>query len=173
MNTFRRGVLLCLLLAGTAGCDRVTKHFAVTALAGEPHRSFLADFVRLQYHENPGAFLAVGSTWSPAARAGVFQFGNALFLAAAGFLAARYRWSRVARYGLVLFLAGGLSNLTDRIVIGSVIDFLNVGIGPLRTGIFNVADVAIMAGVMMVLWEVLRLDGVRIAARRAPASPPH
>ena len=40
--------------------------------------------------------------------------------------------------------------------IGSVIDFLNIGIGPVRTGIFNVADVAIMAGVSMVLWEVLR-----------------
>ena len=148
--------MLCLLLAGTAGCDRVTKHLAVTALAGGPHQSFFADTVRLQYHENPGAFLALGSTWSPVARVGMFQFGNALFLAAAGFLAARYRWSRVARCGLVLFLAGGLSNLTDRIAIGSVIDFLNVGIGPIRTGIFNVADVAIMAGMVMVLWEVLR-----------------
>ena len=103
-------MLLCLLLAATAGCDRVTKHLAVTALAGEPHRSFLADIVRLQYHENPGAFLAVGSTWSPAARIAMFQFGNALFLAVAGFLAARYRWSRMARCGLVLFLAGGLSS---------------------------------------------------------------
>jgi signal peptidase II len=156
MITLRRGVLLCLLLAATAGCDRVTKHFAVTALAGAPHQSFLADTIRLQYHENPGAFLAMGATWSPAARAGIFQFGNALFLAAAGFLAARYRWSLAARCGLVLFLAGGLSNLTDRLAIGSVIDFLNIGIGPLRTGIFNVADVAILAGVAMVLWEVLR-----------------
>ena len=147
---------MCLLIAGTAGCDRVTKHLAVTALAGGPRQSFLADTVRLQYHENPGAFLAAGATWSPVARAAMFQFGNTLFLAFAGFLAARYRWSRVARCGLILFLAGGLSNLTDRIAIGSVIDFLNIGIGPVRTGIFNVADVAIMAGVSMVLWEVLR-----------------
>lgn len=156
MLNLRRGVLLCLLIAGTAGCDRVTKHFAVTALAGGPDHSFLADTVRLQYHENPGAFMAAGATWSPAARAAMFQFGNAVFLAFAGFLAARYRWSRIARCGLILFLAGGLSNLTDRLAIGSVIDFLNVGIGPIRTGIFNVADVAIMAGVGMVLWEVLR-----------------
>ena len=147
---------MCLLLAGTAGCDRVTKHFAVTALAGAPHQSFLADTVRLQYHENPGAFLAAGARWPPLARAVMFQFGNALFLALAGYLAARYRWTGVARCGLILFLAGGLSNLTDRLAIGSVIDFLNVGIGPVRTGIFNVADVAIMAGVGMVLWEVLR-----------------
>jgi signal peptidase II len=160
MITLRRGVLLCLLLAGTAGCDRVTKHYAVTNLAGAPHQSFFADIVRLQYHENPGAFLAVGASWSPAARIGMFQFGNAAFLAAAGFLAARYRWSRGARCGLVLFLAGGLSNLTDRIAIGSVIDFLNIGIGPLRTGIFNVADVAILTGVALVLWEVLHLNRV-------------
>jgi signal peptidase II len=156
MLNLRRVVLVCLLIAGTAGCDRVTKHFAVTALAGGPQQSFLADTVRLQYHENPGAFLATGARWPPAARALMFQFGNALFLAFAGFLAARYRWSRVARYGLLVFLAGGISNLTDRLVIGSVIDFLNVGVGPIRTGIFNVADVAIMAGVGMVLWEVLR-----------------
>ena len=158
MINVRRGVLLCLLLAGTAGCDRVTKHLAVTTLAGAPDQSFLADTIRLQYHENPGAFLALGASWSPASRALVFQFGNALFLAGAGFLAARYRWTRVASTGLVLFLAGGMSNLADRMAIGSVIDFLNVGIGPVRTGIFNVADVAIMTGIAMVLWEVLRVD---------------
>ena len=60
-------------------------------------------------------------------------------------MAARFKWSRLAGVGLVLFLAGGISNLVDRIAMGSVIDFLNIGIGPVRTGIFNVADVAIMA----------------------------
>jgi len=156
MINLRRGVLLCLLLAGTAGCDRVTKHLAITTLAGAPDQSFLADTVRLRYHENPGAFLAFGASWSPTSRALLFQFGNALSLAAAGFLAARYRWSRIGSCGFVLFIAGGLSNLADRLTIGSVIDFVNVGIGSVRTGIFNVADVAIMAGVAMVLWEVLR-----------------
>jgi len=170
MFDLRRGVLICLLIAGTAACDRVTKHFAVTALAGTPHQSFLADTVRLQYHENPGAFLGTGAKWSPIARAGMFQFGNALFLGFAGFLAARYCWSPTARCGLVLFLAGGLSNLTDRLAIGSVIDFLNVGVGPIRTGIFNVADVAIMAGVGMVTWEVLRLETVT-GALKAPTAP--
>jgi len=44
-------------------------------------------------------------------------------------------------------LAGGIGNLIDRLFHnGLVIDFLNVGIGPIRTGIFNVADMAIMAG---------------------------
>jgi signal peptidase II len=53
----------------------------------------------------------------------------------------------VQHLAVVLLLAGGIGNLIDRLFHGGlVIDFLNVGIGPLRTGIFNVADVAIMAG---------------------------
>ena len=48
---------------------------------------------------------------------------------------------------VALLLAGGIGNLLDRLFHGGlVIDFLNMGIGPLRTGIFNVADMAIMAG---------------------------
>ena len=44
--------MLCLLLAATAGCDRVTKHLAVTSLAGGPGQSRLGDTVRLNYHED-------------------------------------------------------------------------------------------------------------------------
>jgi lipoprotein signal peptidase len=65
---------------------------------------------------------------------------------AVAFLAVRRRSNALARLGLTLFLAGGASNWIDRIVRGSVVDFLNVGIGPVRTVIFNVADVAIMLG---------------------------
>ena len=36
---------------------------------------------------------------------------------------------------------------------GAVVDFLNVGIGPLRTGVFNVADMAIMAGAGLLAME--------------------
>ena len=50
-------------------------------------------------------------------------------------------------------VAGGTSNLVDRIAYGMVIDFVNVGVGPVRTGIFNVADVAIMLGVGIVVLE--------------------
>ena len=151
MNTFRRGVLLCLLLAATAGCDRVTKHFAVTTLAGGPERSYLGDTVRLDYHENPGGFLSAGATWRPQTRTAVFQLANAAFLVCSLVFAVRYKWTRLAKVGLVMFLAGGFSNLIDRVAFGSVIDFLNIGVGSLRTGIFNVADVAIMAGVALLL----------------------
>ena len=161
MITIRRGLLLCLLLAATAGCDRVTKHLAVTTLAGSPSQSFLADTVRLDYHENAGAFLGVGAAWRPGMRSGFFQIGNALFLLATAGLAIRFKWSRLATAGLVLFFAGGASNLIDRVAFGSVIDFLNIGLGQFRTGIFNVADVAIMAGVAIFLFDRYRSERLR------------
>lgn len=164
MNTIRRGLLLCLLLAATAGCDRVTKHLAVRTLAGSPSQSFFADTLRLDYHENPGAFLGVGSTWRPEIRSALFLVGNAFFLLATAVATIRFKWSRPAMVGLLLFLAGGASNLIDRVAFGSVIDFLNVGLGPFRTGIFNVADVAIMVGVAILLVEGYRSERSRAAA---------
>jgi signal peptidase II len=164
MNTFRRGVLLCLLLAATAGCDRVTKHLALTTLAGNPGQSYLGDTVRLDYHENKGGFLSTGAEWRPATRAAVFQVANGLFLIGTLVLALRFQWSRLAAAGLVMFLAGGISNLVDRVAIGGVIDFLNVGVGPLRTGIFNVADMAIMGGIALLIadhWRRKSPDAVQ------------
>jgi signal peptidase II len=53
-------------------------------------------------------------------------------------------------------VAGGASNWIDRAVRGSVVDFMNVGIGPVRTGVFNVADVAIMLGAVLIVAGELR-----------------
>jgi len=60
-------------------------------------------------------------------------------------------------FALALFFAGGVSNLLDRIAYeGYVMDFINVGIGPLRTGIFNIADISIMVGAFVVFITQLR-----------------
>ena len=151
-----RILLLTLLMAMTVGCDRVTKHIAASTLAGMPRQSFLADTVRLDYTENEGAFLGLGGDWPPAIRTGVFTVWNALSLVATATLAFRRRWSRPELVALTLFLAGGLSNLIDRVARGSVIDFMNVGLGPFRTGIFNVADMAIMLGLVILLCQHAR-----------------
>lgn len=56
-----------------------------------------------------------------------------------------------------LVLSGGLGNLVDRIINdGRVIDFMNIGIGSLRTGIFNVADVYITVGVVVLVFQSLQ-----------------
>ncbi|MCK7471140.1 MAG: signal peptidase II [Desulfomicrobium escambiense] len=58
---------------------------------------------------------------------------------------------------LSLIVGGGLSNLIDRIAYGgNVVDFLNIGLGSLRTGIFNIADVAIMVGAITLIASSLK-----------------
>jgi signal peptidase II len=138
---------LFLLAASIVGCDRATKHWAANSLAGTPGRSFLADTIRLEYYENTGAFLSLGAGLPPPIRTLLFTIGTALILLAAVAVAARLHWTGRPLIGLTLVFAGGASNWADRIARGAAVDFMNVGIGSLRTGIFNVADVAIMVGI--------------------------
>jgi signal peptidase II len=81
----------------------------------------------------------------------VFTLGTGVLLVALAAAAVRFRWRGWLLIGTSLVCAGGASNWVDRLVRGSVVDFVNVGVGPLRTGIFNVADVAIMLGVAALL----------------------
>jgi signal peptidase II len=145
--------VLFIAIAATIGCDRVTKHAAVTLLSEAPSRSFIAATVRLEYTENTGAFLGLGADWPYAVRTAIFGVGNAVLLLALAVVALRGRWHSRALLGVALFIAGGTSNLLDRMADGMVIDFMNVGIGPLRTGIFNVADIAITLGAGILLLE--------------------
>lgn len=140
---------LFLVALMTIACDRVTKHLATSALAGMPTRSFLADTIRLSYVENTGGFLGLGSELPVVVRTAVFTGATGLMLIALVVLAVRRKWQGWSALGITLFVAGGTSNLVDRIARGSVVDFLNVGIGPLRTGVFNVADMAIMLGAVL------------------------
>lgn len=153
----RLAATLALVLA-TLGCDHATKLVAVAALKGEPPRSFLGGALRLQYAENPGAFLGLGADLPGPARLALFVLGNAaLLLVLAALLGRASSLGRRELAAFGLLLAGGLSNLVDRLAGGGVVvDFLNLGLGGLRTGIFNLADVAITAGALLLLWAAAR-----------------
>jgi signal peptidase II len=86
----------------------------------------------------------------------VFTIATGFALLALAIIAVRDQFAGPSSVGLVLFVAGGVSNWVDRLVRGSVVDFLNVGVGPLRTGVFNVADVAIMVGAGLVAVGAIR-----------------
>ena len=151
-----RWTVLAFLLVATIGCDRVTKHVATTNLADARDASFFADTVRLEYVENTGGFLSVGSNWSPGVRIGLFTVVTGFMLLVLTGFALRPAQRLSRSIGLTVLVAGGASNWIDRVVNGSVVDFLNVGVGPIRTGIFNVADVAIMVGVAILMFVELR-----------------
>jgi signal peptidase II len=145
-------IALFFVVVGTIGCDRVTKHIAAATLADVPGRSFLGDTVRIGYVENHGGFLSVGDDLAPAVRAAIFTVATGAMLLVLVVFAVRLRSSGWPALGLTLFVAGGLSNWIDRVTQGSVVDFLNVGVGPVRTGVFNVADLAIMVGAIAFAW---------------------
>ena len=151
-----RWCVVLVLVASTVGCDAVTKRLAAESLAGFPAQSFLGDTVRLTYVENPGGFLNLGATLPPWARMTVFTVAVGAFLLLMVAAAWRSGWRQWHTVALSLLLAGGFSNWVDRLSDGRVVDFLNIGIGALRTGIFNVADVAIMVGVALFLFAETR-----------------
>ena len=149
--SFRRWGLIALLVAGTVGCDRVTKQIAAQKLAGLPTRSYFADTLRLGYAENTGGFLSLGAGLPAGVRTTIFTVAPGVLLVLLVATAWRHGWDRWRTIALSLFVAGGFSNWIDRVASGKVVDFLNVGLGGLRTGVFNVADMAIMAGVALFL----------------------
>ena len=148
-------IVLLLAVVGTIGCDRITKHVAATKLADSPNRSYLGNTVRIGYVENHGGFLSVGDDLAPPLRAAIFTVATGAMLLVLIVVAVRRRLSGWPALGLSLFVSGGLSNWIDRVTQGRVVDFLNVGVGPVRTGVFNVADLAIMLGAVAFAWGEL------------------
>jgi signal peptidase II len=142
-------LLLLALAVASVGCDRVTKQLATDWLAGEPPRSYLGDTLRLTYAQNTGGFLSLGENLPDVVRTAVFTVATAVALVALVVLAVRGAASGYRLAAIAFFVAGGASNWLDRALRGSVVDFLNVGIGPIRTGVFNVADMAIMLGMAL------------------------
>ncbi|HKV11695.1 MAG TPA: signal peptidase II [Thermoanaerobaculia bacterium] len=143
--------LLSFILLSCVGCDQAVKAIAKGALELRAPVSLLYGMVRFEYVENPGAFLSLGAELPAQARFlfGVVLVGVALLVTLVFLLRSR-GLAPAQKLGLALLVGGGSGNLIDRLVNdGAVVDFVSLGIGPLRTGIFNVADVAITAGFLL------------------------
>ncbi len=165
MKTTNKIFLLVISMIACVGLDQATKVLATVTLKGKAAHSFLGNTFRLEYAENPGAFLGMGSTLPDWERWALLTVASSVVLGLLlAFVCLRkdLRVADVAGYALIL--AGGVSNMIDRVMAGAVVDFLNMGIGSLRTGIFNVADMAIMAGLFVVV-------GSHVSQRAPEAAP--
>lgn len=165
-----RLLLALSLLVCCVGCDQATKYIATKSLCGTPPRSCLSNTVRLEYALNPGGFLSLGGNLPPQPRFWVFVTLNTMFLVGAiCILVTKWNMPLANFVALILVLAGGIGNVIDRVLHnGLVTDFLNLGIGPVRTGIFNVADMALTVGGLAL---VLTYRGGRLT--RTPQAPDH
>ena len=159
MSTVKRMLIILLVLLACVSCDQSTKVYAEAKLPRIQPLSLLSDIVRLQVTHNEGSFLSLGASAPKAWRLATLRIGVSAMLLALLTYALSVRTARAPFiFALALVLAGGSSNLIDRFVNdGYVVDFLNLGAGPIRTGIFNVADVAITTGVLLLLVQSWRM----------------
>jgi len=141
---------LCLLAAPSSVLlDQLTKHWATEAYgqSSEVGNSYLGGWLSLVYTTNSGAAF------------GILEGRNALFLligiVVCSALAVYWRLlgkaRPVARIGLGLLLGGACGNAIDRARNGHVVDFLQIRFWP----VFNLADLCIVVGVMLLLYAVL------------------
>lgn len=147
-------LLLALgILTSLVGCDQITKQIATETLQYEVSRSYLHNAVRLEYALNPGGFLSLGASLPDDVRPWLFIGINCLLLAGVAFVLIRQsRLHPAAFVALTCILAGGIGNLIDRVVNhGLVIDFINLGVGSVRTGVFNVADIGVTCGAVVLM----------------------
>jgi signal peptidase II len=161
MARLQRVIVLVAVLFLIVGCDQTTKSVAQSQLRGEDPISLFNNMLLFKYAENSGAFLSLGANLSPTAQQWLFVILVSVILLAllVYILKNLQKFSLMVLVALTLFLAGGVGNLIDRLLNeGRVIDFMNLGIGNLRTGIFNVADMALMAGLAMIAFFGFRSD---------------
>ena len=153
MKIWNRVIVILLVSLSCVGCDQSTKAIASQHLPKNGMDSYLYDLLRLGYTENVGAFLGMGSQLPEQYRFLLFTVMVGGFLSVFLFyLIFSKTLSFLSLVALSLMFSGGSSNFFDRAVNnGAVVDFLNIGVGSIRTGIFNVADMAIIAGCLLFL----------------------
>jgi signal peptidase II len=143
---------LCILT------DQTAKQLAAAHLSPLLSQLYLRGLVRLVYAENSGMFSSLGVELSVAAKFWLFTVGVGLVLTGLLiYLLAGTRVNRGFLIGGALVLGGGLSNLLDRLLNqGLVIDFIYLVIDGWISDVFNLADLAISVGSVILLLAWIR-----------------
>ncbi len=150
---WRAGYLLAAF--GIYMVDQTTKAWAVRSLRFGTDRQLIKSFLDLIYTENKG--IAFGQLQEGGA------FGRWFFvvLAVAAAIAVFYYFLRVPRDddrvlgACALLLAGILGNLTDRVRLGYVVDFIVLHAGQYHWPTFNVADASITIGALLLAFDLM------------------
>lgn len=149
MTPFARIAMAAVVVGLVVYLDARTKSWASGELRARGPRTVAGGHVRLRYTQNSG--IAFGHWGRSAGPLIAYGMATAAGLAALLFQRAR-RPGVVIPAGLALLLAGTMGNLLDRIRNGFVVDFIDATSNHgLRWAMFNVADVALAAGLLLCL----------------------
>jgi len=157
----RLSIVLFVLI--NISCDQLSKDYVRNYVEPLDYIQIVNDNLILTNIENTGAMLGFGQEFSPTVKM-IFLQGLPLLilfilLARVLFKTNLNRWMVLA---FAFVIGGGMGNLIDRIIYGSVTDFFQIKFGVIRTGIFNMADVSVTTGVLILLFLVFRYRNLSI-----------
>jgi signal peptidase II len=149
MNNRRKYLIFFLIVALGVALDQITKVLAVKHLKGADVYDGDA-FFSWAYAENDGAFLSLGSSLPDGMRLVLLTIVPGVLLLTVMVYMLRSRSVRALEVVVFsLISAGGIGNIVDRILAGKVVDFMHQNYGFAETGIFNVADLYIVIGIIL------------------------
>jgi signal peptidase II len=148
LNRFYILVLVIL----NVGCDQISKEVIRANVSQQDYILLIENYFILTNVENTGAMLGFGQNFSPFMKMVLLQGLPLLVLLIILYrMLTRTNLNPWMVIGFAFVIGGGIGNLIDRIFYGSVTDFFQIRLGAFSTGIFNMADVAVTLGVIMIL----------------------
>ena len=160
----RPRALFALCAAFVLAFDQVTKEAVSSRLLLSEPVPVLGDFVRLTLVHNTGAAFGL----FPGSRL-PFIVVSLLAIAVVLYLVTREAYRGLPQRVLLgCILGGAIGNLVDRVRLGWVVDFIDVGLGSARWPVFNVADSAVTVGVILLAWYLSRAGHPAPDAENSP-----
>jgi len=154
-RNIRIGMVLALILL-MLGADQASKYMVRHRVAPEQQITVIKNVVLLTRVENTGAFLSMGDNIPrPVYKIIMILIPLAVLIFLIVYLIRTTAISNLSFAGMCLIAGGGLGNVIDRIIYGSVTDFLFFNFGLFHTGIVNVADIFLTAGFFVLIIEAV------------------
>jgi signal peptidase II len=150
-----RILVILAILSTNIGCDQISKNIIRQRIDYNEQISLVSNYLTLTKVENTGAFLSVGNSLPQPMKMLLLTILPIVVLGLAlVYLLTKKNLPDVTSLGICFIVGGGVGNIYDRIIYGSVMDFLHIDFVIFQTGIFNMADVSIMTGMFIVLFEL-------------------
>lgn len=149
-----RLILISVIVVVNIAADQITKVLARKHIEYNQVIEVIGDYFIFTKVENRGAFLGMGSSLSPIMRTLLLLVLPAAVMVGLFIYMIRSKdLTKTSLWGLSFIVGGGIGNIFDRMVYGSVTDMLFIDLQFAHTGIFNVADVSVMIGTGLILLE--------------------